>query len=346
MYLSFWNPEPLPFPGSDVPGQQVRKQDPELWFHPWPSEPVARPKPLQGPDSDHLNQFPAHSCSFQEQLQCWGWFLEQPCRYQAMPALPPCGTRHRPPQPSSFSSSLREFRRTAIPSSCSPGLPVPPYCSRPPRAVPWAGLTFPHGPGFLTPGFSQGTPGRILLPWTQRWPFLKAQTLRPRSKRRNYLSNAKNQWQLIFQCFAELVFWGDSYWEIFGFSWKPEFSVTVAMGRWIELNFSLLFLLRAETETKFWVRRAFSRKRYKYFSCVENGRAIHRGMGISGKWLCPFCLEWNRYQKWDWKEYWIYTSHVFISMHSVYFRSTAHSEWFLIFIVLNNSPGHLVCTGL
>lgn len=114
---------------------------------------------------------------------------------------------------------------------------------------------------------------------------------------------------------------------------------------WAEL-FITIISLRAETEIKLWVRRAFSRKCYKYFSCVENGRAIRRGIGISGKLLCPFCLEWDQYQKWDWKEYWMYTFHVFSNIHSVYFRSTSHSEWFFIFIFLNSSPRHLVCTGL
>lgn len=58
---------------------------------------------------------------------------------------------------------------------------------------------------------------------------------------------------------------------------------------WVEL-FIIIISLRAETETKFWVRRVVSRKCYKYFSCVEDGKAIPRGMGISGN--CVLCA-WN-----------------------------------------------------
>lgn len=148
-------------------------------------------------------------------------------------------------------------------SSRSPGLPVPFYCSSTSRDVLWAWLTFLHGPIFLTYGFSQGTSGRILLPWTQRWPFLKAQTLRPRSKMRNYLSNAKNQWQLSISMLCRVGL----------LRWQPLRNIWVLMKIWIFCNCGngkmdwadlliLIISLRAETETKFWVRRAFSRKCY------------------------------------------------------------------------------------
>lgn len=97
MYLSFWRPEPPPFPGSAVPGQQ---------------------------------------------LESWGWFLEQPCRYQATPALSPGGTKHRPP-----SAQLLFQLLQTIPADTDSILPLSwtprPFLQQPPvrgRAVSRADL--------------------------------------------------------------------------------------------------------------------------------------------------------------------------------------------------------------
>lgn len=195
---------------------QVEKQGPGLWLHqnPWPD-----PDPCRDLTLTMWTTFPPHSCSFQEQLQCWGRFLELFWVSGAAQQVPgSCLVSLHvtqsavPPSPAPFPAPSDNSSRQWFPP---PALPVPFYCSS------TLGMCCEQG-------------------WPSHWSCLfnlwllpsgnirqgsaamnsevsHSQTLTPRSKRKNYLSNAKNQWQLTFQCFAELVFWGDNYWELFGF---------------------------------------------------------------------------------------------------------------------------------
>lgn len=223
-----------------------------------PSEPMARPRPLQGPDSDHLSHLPTTFLLLSAAAGVLGvvsgaagfWscsgFLEQPSRYQGCAwSLSVWHKAMCPPSPAPFpapsdNSSRQWFPPPALLGSQSlfTAAALPGMCcvqGRPSQCLFNLWLL----PGNIRQG-SASMNSEVTL----------SQTLTPRSKRRNYLSNAKNQCQssISMLCRAGLL-----RWQLFRTVWvlmKIWIFCSCGNGKmdWAEL-FIIIISLRAETET-------------------------------------------------------------------------------------------------